>query len=114
MNIAMRKFPDFYREKEIAIVESGEQTGMLRDAFQAIAVELRMQEELRSKIIGALTYPFVILFFLIIALTLVMTYVVPQILPLIGEMTDKFFEEVASTNWPLMKFCTGWYFISNI
>lgn len=82
----MRKFPNFYNEKEIAIIESGEQTGMLKDSFQAIALELRTQEDLRRKVIGALTYPFVILFFLVLALTVVMTYVVPQIMPIIAEM----------------------------
>lgn len=86
LNIAMRKFPNFYNEKEIAIIESGEQTGMLKDSFQAIALELRSQEDLRRKVIGALTYPFVILFFLVLALTVVMTYVVPQIMPIIAEM----------------------------
>ncbi len=85
----MRKFPSFYDEKEVAIIESGEQTGMLKDSFQAIASELRMQSELRSKVVGALTYPFVIMFFLVLALTVVMTYVVPQIMPIIAELTTK-------------------------
>jgi type IV pilus assembly protein PilC len=85
----MRKFPNFYDEKEIAIIESGEQTGMLKDSFQAIAAELRMQSDLRSKVIGALTYPFVIMFFLVLALTVVMTYVVPQIMPILAEVTTK-------------------------
>ena len=88
LNTAMRKFPDFYFEKEIAIIESGEQTGMLKNSFQAIASELRMQEDLRRKVIGALTYPFVIMAFLILALTVVMTYVVPAIMPLIAETSQ--------------------------
>lgn len=37
MNTAMRKVPDFYSEKEIAIVESGEQVGMLHTTLVAIA-----------------------------------------------------------------------------
>lgn len=86
LNIAMRKFPNFFHEKEIAIIESGEQTGMLKDSFQAISRELRAQEDLRRKVIWALTYPFVILFFLVLALLVVMTYVVPQIMPIIAEM----------------------------
>lgn len=88
LNTAMRKFPDFYKEKEVAIIESGEQTGMLKDSFKAIASELRMQEDLRRKVIGALTYPFIIMAFLIIALTIVMTYVVPSIMPLIAETNN--------------------------
>jgi type II secretory pathway component PulF len=78
---------NFYTEKEIAIVESGEQTGMLVKAFRSISAELRMQEDLRRKVIGAVTYPLVIMGFLILALTVVMTYVVPQIMPIIAEMT---------------------------
>lgn len=88
LNTAMRKFPDFYHEKEVAIIESGEQTGMLKKSFQAIAEELRMQEDLRRKVVGALTYPFIIITFLIIALTIVMTYVVPAIIPLITETNN--------------------------
>ena len=70
-------------------MESGEQTGMLKDTFQALADELRMQEDLKRKVIGAITYPVVILVFLIIVLTIVMVYVIPQILPIIREMTTE-------------------------
>ncbi len=87
LNIAMRKVSNFYWEKEIAIIESGEQTGMLKETFEAIASEIRMQEELRRKVIGALTYPFIILSFLVLALIVVMIYVIPQIMPIIAEMT---------------------------
>lgn len=99
LNIAMRKFPSFYEEKEIALIESGEQTGMLKDSFQAIASELRMQSELRTKVIGALTYPFVIMFFLVLALTVVMTFVVPQIMPIIAEMTTEISFSTKSLIW---------------
>ncbi len=89
MNRAMRKIPVFYGEKEIAIVESWEQTGMLSTSFWAIARELRMQEELKKKIEWALTYPFIIFFFLILALMVVMVYVIPQIMPIISEMATE-------------------------
>lgn len=87
MNTAMRKVTNFYGEKEIAIVESGEQTGMMMTTFEAIAQEMRMQEELRRKVVGALTYPFIIMIFLLLALIVVMVYVIPQIMPIIAEMT---------------------------
>ncbi len=87
MNTAMRKVPNLYWEKEIAIIESGEQTGMLRTTFEAIASEMRLQEDLRRKVMSALTYPFIIMIFLGLALLVVMTYVIPQIMPIITEMT---------------------------
>ena len=89
MNIAMRKLPNFFEEGEIAIVESGEQTGMLQKAFLSIANDLRGQDELRSKVINAMTYPFIIMFFLVLALTVVMVYVIPQLMPIIGAMSGE-------------------------
>lgn len=86
LNTAMRKLPNFYSEKEIAIIESGEQTGMLKDTFTAIASELRMQQELKSKVMWALTYPVIIMIFLVLAVTVIMVYVIPQIMPVIVEM----------------------------
>ncbi len=89
MNVAMRKIPGFYGDKEIAIIESGEQTGMLDESFEAIARQLRMQEDLERKVLGALTYPFIILFFLVLALIVVMVYVIPQIMPMIADMATE-------------------------
>lgn len=86
LNIAMRKLPHFYTEKEIAIIESWEQVGMLKDVFMAIARELRMQEDLRRKVMWALTYPIIIMIFLVLAVTVIMVYVIPQIMPVIVEM----------------------------
>jgi type II secretory pathway component PulF len=85
MNVAMRKVPNFYTQKEIAIVEAGEQTGMLRTTFTAISDELRTEEDLRRKVTSAMIYPFIIVFFLILALIVVMVYVIPQIIPIISE-----------------------------
>jgi type II secretory pathway component PulF len=86
VNVAMRKLPDFFDEKEISIVESGEQTGMIQESFLAIANDLRGQEELKNKITSAMTYPVIIILFLILAISVVMVYVVPQLMPIIGSM----------------------------
>lgn len=84
----MRKLPNFFHEQEIAIVESGEQTGMIQQAFLAIAKDLRSQEDLRNKIISAMTYPFIIILFLFIALSVVMVYVIPQLMPILGDVSS--------------------------
>jgi type II secretory pathway component PulF len=88
VNVAMRKLPDFFDEKEISIVESGEQTGMIQESFLAIASDLRGQEELKNKIVSAMTYPVIIILFLILAISIVMIYVIPQLMPIIGGMSD--------------------------
>ena len=86
VNVAMRKLPNFFDEQEIAIVESGEQTGMIQKSFLAVAADLRSQEELRSKISSAMTYSIIIMIFLCIAISVVMIYVIPQLMPIIGNL----------------------------
>lgn len=89
VNVAMRKLPNFFREQEVAIVESGEQTGMIQESFLAIANDLRSQDELKSKITSAMTYPVIIMFFLLLAVTVVMVYVIPQLIPIISNMSSE-------------------------
>jgi type II secretory pathway component PulF len=89
VNVAMRKLPNFFDEQEVAIVESGEQTGMIQGAFLAIATDLRSQEDLKNKITSAMTYPVIIMFFLVLAVSVVMIYVVPQLMPIIGNMSGE-------------------------
>lgn len=60
---------------------------MLQKAFLALANDLRDQETLRGKIIGAMTYPVIVMIFLALAFVVVMVYVVPQLLPIIGQMS---------------------------
>lgn len=54
----------------------------MQKSFASIAADLRSRDEIRLKLTGALTYPVVIMAFLMIAILIVMTYVVPKLVPL--------------------------------
>lgn len=82
VSVAMRKFPKFFSKSEVSIVEAGEQSGTLQKSFTSLAKDLRDMEDVKSKVKGALAYPAIILLFLIGAIVLVMTYVVPKLIPL--------------------------------
>lgn len=85
VSMAMRKLPNFFTEQEVAIVEAGEQSGNIQNAFHSLGTDLRDQEELRRKIVSASIYPFIIFLFLILAVTIVMIYVVPQLAPILVD-----------------------------
>jgi MSHA biogenesis protein MshG len=53
----------------------------------ALARDLREQEELKGKVVNAMTYPLIILAFLVIAIIVVMVYVIPQLIPIITQVT---------------------------
>ena len=82
VSTAMKKLPRTFGRAEISIVESGEQSGTLQKSFASIAADLRSRDEIRMKLTGALTYPLVIMAFLMVAILVVMTYVVPKLVPL--------------------------------
>jgi len=81
-SIAMKKLPSIFDKREIAIIEAGEQSGTMQHSFVSLANELRNQEELTSKVKGALTYPFIIVLFLVGAVITIMTYIIPKLEPL--------------------------------
>lgn len=82
VSTAMKKLPRTFGRAEISIVESGEQSGTLQKSFASIAADLRSRDDIRLKLTGALTYPVVIMAFLMVAVLVVMTYVVPKLVPL--------------------------------
>ncbi|MDD3301947.1 MAG: type II secretion system F family protein [Candidatus Gracilibacteria bacterium] len=78
---AMKKIPSIFLISEIAIVESGETTGDLHNAFLKLSDDFKKVHNLQLKVKGALTYPIIILVFLFVAVVIVLTYVIPAILP---------------------------------
>jgi type IV pilus assembly protein PilC len=82
VSTAMKKLPRTFDRGEVSIVEAGEQSGTLQRSFTSLADELRDREVLLSKLKGAMTYPAIILAFLVAAITVIMVFVVPKLLPL--------------------------------
>ncbi len=61
MSNAMKKLPRTFERGETSIVEAGEQSGTMQRSFMSLAEDLRNREDLRQKLISAMTYPAVIL-----------------------------------------------------
>jgi type II secretory pathway component PulF len=85
LNKAMKKLPDVFSQSESSIVEAWEKSWTLYDSLSSMAIEFKKLHELKSNIKSSLTYPFIIILFLIWAVVVVMTYVVPSLVPLIEE-----------------------------
>ena len=79
---SMKKVPQIFSLSEVSIIEAGEETGGLVQALSKLSHDMKQREELRRKISGAMTYPSIIFVMLLLAVTVVLTYVVPSIQPL--------------------------------
>lgn len=79
---AMKKDPHVFSSHEISIVEAWETTWTLDMSLSSIADNIKKTYDLKKKIKGSLTYPLIIFLFLFIAIIVVLTYVIPAIMPL--------------------------------
>ena len=72
---APREFDDIYR----AVVAAGEQSGALGQVLERLADDLEQRQALRAKVLGAMLYPAIVSLVALIIVTVLVTYVVPQI-----------------------------------
>ena len=75
-----------FRETLWRVVESGEQSGSLVEVLEQAASQFRMEETLRRKIKGAMTYPIVMVVVGVGVVSFLLSYVVPKISVLFMDM----------------------------
>lgn len=77
---SLRSYPDVFTEAEVGMLRSGEATGQLNQVLAQIATQLEQAAGLRSKVIGALIYPAVVMTLLIGVVIVMMVAVVPKMM----------------------------------
>jgi len=70
----------------ISMVRAGEESGKLAESLEVVAKQLEQTYELRRKVRGALMYPSVVLFAMVIVGILMMTQVVPTLASTFKEL----------------------------
>lgn len=78
----MKHYPKVFSEMVVATVEVGENTGMLSDTFGHLADIMKKQKELRSKVIGAMMYPVIVILALIAVSFFLALVIFPQLVGL--------------------------------
>ncbi len=76
---AMKEFPFFFTNQEVALVKSAEIMGNLPQVLNSIADELENSQKLKKKIKGAMTYPVMVLIFALLAVVILLIKVIPTI-----------------------------------
>lgn len=74
-------FSDFF----VNMVNSGEESGRLDETFNFLADYMERQYEVTSKVKHALIYPVFVVITMIGVMTLMLTYVIPQMAPILEE-----------------------------
>ncbi len=76
---ALSRYPKIFSPFYIAMVKSGEISGKLSEVLNYLADHLEREYHLKSKIRGAMVYPFLILFVVFLVLLLMVYFVIPQL-----------------------------------
>ncbi|MBL8316645.1 MAG: type II secretion system inner membrane protein GspF [Rubrivivax sp.] len=75
LGTAPQEFDEIYR----AVVAAGEQSGALGAVLERLADDLEQRQALRAKVLGAMLYPAIVSLVAVIIVTVLVTWVVPQI-----------------------------------
>ncbi len=83
---ALAKYPAIFNDLFVNMVRVGEIGGTLDDSLDIITVQMEKEHELSSKVRGAMIYPAVIVFAMCVVGVIMLTYILPQIMGVFGDM----------------------------
>jgi type IV pilus assembly protein PilC len=87
--VALAKHPKVFGEFFIRVIEAGELSGTLDKALQQIGLQLDKLAKLKSKVIGALTYPLITLVVAVAVLIFLLVKVIPEVAKLYSQGNAK-------------------------
>ena len=76
---SMDKHPNAFSPLHVAMIRAGEKGGFLEDVLSRIALFTERQNELRSKVIGAMVYPSILLGVGTLIVTFILVFLVPKV-----------------------------------
>lgn len=82
----LAKFPRAFPKIFVSMTEAGEISGTLEENLNQLAIQMKKEHTLRTRIRSALTYPVVVLIATAGIVTVLLTYVVPRIVSVFSEM----------------------------
>jgi len=83
---ALSYFPNIFSELYQSMIKVAEETGGLEQALDILSKQMEREHELKSKVQGAMIYPAVIFFVLIVVGILMLVYVVPKLAETFQEL----------------------------
>ena len=76
---ALQRFPNIFSELFVAMVKAGEESGTLAQSLEIISEQMEQAYQLKRRIRGAMIYPAVVVFAMILIGILMLLYIVPTL-----------------------------------
>ncbi len=89
LGAAMAQHPRAFNELAVSMVRAGQEGGFLEDVLRRIADFTEQQEDLKSKVLGALAYPIFLATAGFVILNVLIIFFVPKFEPIFKRLADK-------------------------
>lgn len=86
---AMADYPRTFNELTVSMVRAGQEGGFLEDVLERIAIFSEHQEDLKSKVMGAMAYPIFLLGFGFVVVNVLIIFFVPKFEPIFNRLQAK-------------------------
>jgi type IV pilus assembly protein PilC len=86
LSVALAVFPDVFPPLFVSMVRAGEESGNLVDSLKSISSQMEQTYKLKKKIRGAMMYPAIILFAMVIIAILMLIFVIPTLTATFEEL----------------------------
>ena len=83
--VAMKKFPKVFNSLFVAMVNVGENTGRLEEAFQQLAEYISLEVETKRRVKSAMRYPVIVISFIVLAMIILNIWVIPVFADMFGK-----------------------------
>jgi len=83
---SLAEFPDIFSELFVSMIKVGEEAGTLEEVLGILTSQMEKEHELKSKVKGAMIYPLVIVFAMVIIGTIMLIMVVPKLAATFEEL----------------------------
>ncbi len=86
---AMRRHPRVFGELAVSMVRAGEEGSFLEDVLKRIVAFTEHQQELKSRVVGAMIYPVFLLVVMTAVVAAMLIFFVPKFEPIFEEMSEQ-------------------------
>jgi type IV pilus assembly protein PilC len=86
---AIEKFPQVFSPIYIALIKTGESSGLLDKVLLRLADNQEKQQQLRQTIRGALLYPIIVILMMVVVIVIMLLFVIPQLNVLYGNLNSE-------------------------
>ncbi|MDR0704195.1 MAG: type II secretion system F family protein [Planctomycetaceae bacterium] len=110
---AMTRYQIVFGEMGVQMIRAGSEGGFLEESLTHVAEYTETQDDLKNRIIGALIYPVLLSAFLVVVVSVILVFIVPNFQPLFEDLRKRG-ELPQMTEWLLFISAQAKYFLIGV